>query len=149
MNYRILLPLLLTVLPGLASAEIYRWVDPQGRLQYTQTPPPDAQYRKIDPRVSPASTDAAEALHQQAEAMGKAREEETKKVAAAEAKAQQRSGACVQAQQRLKLMDENPPNRLSSTNDQGERERWTPEKHAAERAKAQQVADENCTSAAP
>ncbi|HSW14418.1 MAG TPA: DUF4124 domain-containing protein [Solimonas sp.] len=143
MNRRFLLSLLLA-LPLVAQAEIYRWTDAQGRAHFTQTPPPDAAYKKVDPRVSPANTADADSLRQKAEGFDKAREELAKQQAETEAKAQLRAGACMRAQQRARLMEENPPNRLSSINDKGEKERWTPEKYDAEKAKAQQAVEQNC-----
>ncbi len=52
---RILATLLLLALPPAHSAEVYRWVDPQGRVTYSDQPPPasvkDVQQRKLGNNV--------------------------------------------------------------------------------------------------
>lgn len=145
MKYRLLLSLPL-LLPALASAEIYRWVDAQGHVQYTQTPPMGVQAQRVDPRVSPANPAAAEALHEQAKALDKAREEDAKKKAEEQAKAKQRAADCSSAQQRLRTLDDHGPNDMASVNAKGERERWTEEKFAEQRAQVQARVDKNCGS---
>jgi hypothetical protein len=92
------LPLLTTILLGgatLLHAELYRWVDAEGRVHYTDTPPP-ANARKSEelqrPRraapatpVTPAEQEAAfrkrqlEKAEQQAEQERARKEAETKK----------------------------------------------------------------------
>jgi len=142
MKHRLLL-CLLVALPCAARADIYRWTDAQGRVHYAQTPPPDGDYRKVDPRVSAGGDDAA-VLHEYVEAQRKTREAAEAEKAKLEAKAQEKAGACVQAQARLKKLEEYGPNRLVSQNDKGEVERWTTEKWDAERAAGRKAVDENC-----
>jgi len=145
MKHRLLLCLLLA-LPCAARADIYRWTDAQGRVHYAQTPPPDSDYKKVDPRVSAGGDDAA-ALHEYVEGQRKTREAAEAEKAKLEAKAQEKAGACVQAQARLKKLEEYGPNRLLSQNDKGEMERWTTEKWDTERGLAQKAVDENCVAA--
>lgn len=145
MKHRLLLCLLLA-LPCAARADIYRWTDAQGRVHYSQTPPAEGQYHKVDPRV-PAGSDDSAGLHDYVEAQRKTREAGEADKAKLEAKAREKAGACVQAQARLKKLEEYGPNRLVSQDAKGEVERWTTEKWDAERAQAQKVADDNCVAA--
>lgn len=138
---------LLLALPGLASAEIYRWVDAQGHVHYTQTPPPDSKAQKVTPQGVTPPADPGKGiaeLEQALEESDRQRAAEAKKKEEASQQAQQRAVRCAQGQSRLKMLDERPPNRLMSKNEKGEYERWTTEHYEAERAKAMQVIQESC-----
>ena len=142
-THALLLPLLLA-LPGLASAEIYRSVDAQGRVTYSQTPPKNGTAEKVTPRVSPGKPGELEALQRQMEALDKERGEAAQKAAEQQAKTAERDQACAEAKARLLLLAQNNPNRLMSRNDKGEVERWTMERHDEQRRQAEQLAADTC-----
>lgn len=147
MNHRLPFALLLLALPGLASAEIYRWVDGQGRVHYSQTPPPDSHPQKVHPGGVPAPDNPGSGIlqiQQAVEESDKQRAADAKQKAEQAQQAQARGVRCAQAQSRLKTLDERGPHRLASQNDQGEYERWTTEKYDAERAKTLQAIQESC-----
>ena len=94
MKLRILL-LCLVMLPTLASAEIYKWKDKDGRVRYSDVPPPsnvqqEALYGKKIPKpktaapLAPVNGDITNAIERQ-KAAGKegtlSKEEATKNVA--------------------------------------------------------------------
>jgi len=58
---RILLAALVLVLPMTAQAETYRWVDSEGKVHYSDTPPPPAA-RSIKRQASPAKPPATQQL---------------------------------------------------------------------------------------
>ncbi|PPE74857.1 hypothetical protein C3942_04055 [Solimonas fluminis] len=144
MKKHALLLSLLLALPGLAGAEIYRSVDSQGRVTYSQTPPAGRAADKVTPRVSPANPAEADALQRQLEALDKERGEAAKKEAEGEAKAAERVKACAEARARLVLLAQSPPNRLMSRDDQGNMVRWTPQKHDEQRRQAEELAASSC-----
>jgi len=135
---------LLLALPGPAAAEIYRSVDAQGRVTYSQTPPPGRPADKVTPRVAPANPGEAEALQRQMDALDRERGEAAKKAAESEAKTAERNKACTEARARLLLLAQSPPNRLMSRDDQGNMVRWTPEKHDEQRRQAEELAASSC-----
>lgn len=48
---RVLLCLCAGLMPLLASADIYRWTDAQGKVHFSETPPPGAQRVEVKPQV--------------------------------------------------------------------------------------------------
>ena len=77
------LPLLILVLSAAlaaapAAARMYKWVDDQGVVQYTQHPPPDREAQTIEPRAPAVSDSQAaetlEAIREKAEAARKDRQ---------------------------------------------------------------------------
>ena len=141
--HALLLPLLLA-LPGLAAAEIYRSVDAQGRVTYSQTPPTGRPAEKVTPRVSPGNPGELEALQRRMDALDKERGEAAQKAAEQQAKTTERDQACTEAKARLTLLAQNNPNRLLSRNDKGEMERWSTERHDEQRRQAEELAADNC-----
>ncbi|MGD9172175.1 MAG: DUF4124 domain-containing protein [Candidatus Thiodiazotropha sp.] len=57
MKQTLLLTLLLSFLT-MASAETYRWVNEDGVVTFSQSPPPDVEAETVDIKTSPASSDA-------------------------------------------------------------------------------------------
>jgi len=47
-----LLLLALLALPVAAAADIYRWTDPQGKVHYSDSPPPEAKAKQIKIKVN-------------------------------------------------------------------------------------------------
>lgn len=54
----LLLGLLLAAAPALMAREVYRWVDEQGVTQYTQYPPPDRSWERVE--ATPRAPDDAQ-----------------------------------------------------------------------------------------
>ncbi|MDM4770422.1 DUF4124 domain-containing protein [Solimonas sp. SE-A11] len=142
-THALLLPLLLA-LPGLAAADIYRSVDAQGRVTYSQTPPVGRTAEKVTPRVTPGNPAEAEALQRQVEALDKGQEEAARKETEAAAKQAKQDEACTAARERLALLAQKIPSRLMTRNEKGEMERWTTERHEEQRRQAEALAATSC-----
>lgn len=119
--------LLLLALPLGASAELYRWVDAQGRVHYSDSPPPaNATSTKTLNTPAPASPAPAAAPKSWQE-----KEMEFRQRRAAEAEAQakkekeaeearQKQANCEAARKNLQLLESGQ--RVVTVNAQGERE---------------------------
>jgi len=90
---------LLAAAPADVSARIYKWVDEDGNVQYTQTPPPE-NARQLDVKVYPGPGEAGaeeDAESDDGEQAGKEGEQPTE-----EQKARQEQLAMEQAEQKKK-----------------------------------------------
>lgn len=143
MNKTLLLAALIVAAPFPALAEIYRWVDAQGRVHYTQTPPPDRPAETVRPAAPPAGG-GDNGLKQYAEQLDKSRSEQEGKRAEADVAKRQQAARCAEVQRRIKLLGERSPNRLATQRADGSYERWTSEKYDEELAQARQAAEREC-----
>ncbi|MCL6555446.1 MAG: DUF4124 domain-containing protein [Burkholderiales bacterium] len=124
---KVLLPLLLALaLPGLAAAQLYRWVDAQGRVHYSDTPPPaGARTSKSLPAApSNAAPTAPAKTWQEKEMEFRQRraaeaEAQAKKEKEAE-EARQKQANCEAARNHLRLLESGQ--RVARVNAEGERE---------------------------
>ncbi len=114
-----------------AWSTIYRWVDDNGQVVYSQTPPPPGrEARTVAPPPPPAESPEAarQRLQKQLETLDaldekrrKAKEEEQKKAQEARKKAE----ICQRARGNLEVLTKRPPNTLFKVGD--EYKRFTPE----------------------
>ena len=91
---------------GARADQVYRWVDAQGNVHYSQTPPPNAvtQAKRVDIVPQPADITNAKQQQQLVKSMAAAREAEQKVADTAKQKAEQKAQkqqACEQARKRL------------------------------------------------
>lgn len=127
----LLLSAVLMVLSGAVQAELYRWVDENGRVHYTDTPPPPnaKKTEEIDAkrRAAPAAQtdgDAAQGksyVEQEAEFQKRQVQKAEKQAAEAREKeqAEARKRGCQEA--RTELAGLQAGNRITQYNAQGER----------------------------
>lgn len=133
-----------------ASAQLYRWVDKDGRVRYTDTPPPaGVQSRKLG---APAPDAAAQGASkgpltpaEQEQAFRKRRLEaqkaaEKSELARKEAEAKQQN--CARAQEYLRTLESGQ--RVTRTNAQGEREFIDDATRARETQAARQAVRDWC-----
>jgi hypothetical protein len=151
------------VFTALASAQMYRWVDEDGRVHYTSTPPPPGVKARTlrapstAPAPAPAADDAAkdagakdarkgpltpaeqeqEFRKRQLEAQ-KAREKEA--LAAKDAEAKQEN--CARARETLRTFESGQ--RISRTNAQGERYYLDDDARAGEAEAARRAVQDWC-----
>lgn len=119
--------LLLLALPAGALAELYRWVDAQGRVHYSDSPPPsDAKSSKTlsaPPAANPAPAAASKSWQEKEMEFRERRaaeaEAQAKKEKEAE-EARQKKANCEAARKNLQLLESGQ--RVVTTNAQGERE---------------------------
>ncbi|WP_162932630.1 DUF4124 domain-containing protein [Solimonas sp. K1W22B-7] len=146
-KHALLLPLLLA-LPGLAAAQVYRTVDADGRVHYSQTPPASGKVEKVTPRVMPPSAGGNSGMSEFAAELDKRREVkagEDQKAAAEAAQKKQKQDSCDLARKDLAFLSENAPTRIGSVNaETGKMERWTVERYDQSKKQAQELADRDC-----
>lgn len=100
--------LLITALSGGASAAMYKWVDEQGNVHYSQQRPPNLEYEKVAPPPPPSSSAAEERkrlesmLENRAESREQAAEAD-KEAAARQAEQARYQKNCEAAQKNLEL----------------------------------------------
>jgi hypothetical protein len=159
---RILLTLMLAFAPMLAQAQMYKWVDENGHVQYSDRPPPPGaksdQVTKSSSRTptapapatatapatagkSPAPTGAAaqelEFRKRQLAAQDKAKDDEKK---AADAKAKEEN--CENAKARVKTLEDG--GRIQKPSAAGDREYMGTDEIEAEKPIARKKADDAC-----
>jgi len=142
---------LLLVLSFPLAAQTYRWVDDQGQVVYSQTPPLDGRNATIIQAPPPPPAGSAAQAQQRLDAFKQAEEEKRLQQGEAEALAKRetevaeiRKKNCEIGRTNLGLLQTRPPNTLFRFAD-GSTKRFTAEEHAAELEKAQKIVDENCT----
>lgn len=139
--------LLLLLLAWGAHAGVYKWTDSQGRVHYSDTPPPRQEVQSLR---TDKTNDAAAAAERRAlsdrltesELSRKhAREAEDKRKAEEEA-ARKRAQNCQRARERLTLLQQNIP--ITRVDAQGQRYTMTDAERAAAALEAQRHIDEHC-----
>lgn len=135
-------------LSGPATAQIYRWVDANGQVHYTQTPPPSGPAQEVNPRVSPPSPEAAAAADAAAKALlerGAQRDQQAAQAAAAvDVDAERRAKLCAAAREQLAYLDSRPPRRFMVEGEGGEVERMGVDRWEAQHQEAQSAVAQNC-----
>ena len=138
-----------------ASAQLYKWVDKDGRVQYGDNPPPNTKATRLKPppgvpsasapadakkdgasKNKPLSPEAAFKKRQQE------RQEQEQKTGKERADAEQRRAGCDQAQASLRQLQSGQ--RMSTVNAAGERVFIDDEQRAKEIERAQKSVAEWC-----
>jgi hypothetical protein len=133
--------LALAVVP-LASAELYKYVDKNGKTVYTDQPPVGVDAQRMS---GPPPATAAKSYVEKDKELQKARDEEKKKAEKAgqqEKVAQAKQERCEQAKKNLEIYVQG--GRIMRMNDKGEREFLNDDEIEAQRVKAQKLVDEAC-----
>ncbi len=107
----------------MVSAEVYRWVDSQGRVQYSDQPPPEGTAKKVNTKPANGSSGAAKSYQDQEQDFRKRQvegEEATKKQAEAAQQASAKQKNCAEAKSHLAALQRG--GRFSKANAKGERE---------------------------
>ena len=135
-----------------ASAQQFRWVDKDGRVQYGDTPPPGVKVTRLKPPPPGTATSPSSAAKKDGEkplspeaAFRKRQEEraaEDKKATQSSSDATAKRENCESAQAAVRQVQSGQ--RISSVNSQGERVYLDDDQIARELARAQQAAAANC-----
>jgi hypothetical protein len=142
-----LLPLFLFLLIPSSFAEVYRWVDSNGRVQYSDQAPAGTDAKTVGAKPAAGSENAAtvksyadkdqEFRKRQVEGAEKA-----KKQAAVDEEVKAKQQNCTQS--RAQLATAEAGGRIARMNDKGEREYLDDQAIATERVKAQQAIAKWC-----
>ena len=139
------LTLLVMLSPFPLAAEVYKWVDEQGRTQYGESPPPGVKASKLAapaPSASPAPSETPEKWHQQDNEFRRRQvERDTKEKQEQQARARS-DQECARAKQRLRW--EESPGRHYEENERGERTFMSDEGQARAVEDARRRVNEKC-----
>jgi len=137
--------LVFAMLPLVAGAQAYRWVDDRGQVHYSQVPPTGKASQQVGPgraaTASPNQEALNRALAEDNEAAPKRREAAAK---ASEAQAQI-DAQCQQSRDQLAYMEAKTARRLGTTDDKGNVSRVTEEQFQQRRAELQQAISDKCS----
>jgi hypothetical protein len=144
----------LALAPLLAQAQAYRWVDEQGKVHYTQTPPPKAPESAQmvrPPPMMPAGKAAApqtpgeknKALAKIARDLEKANNKVDEQRAKSDEQSAKRDNACKEAKADMRVR-EDFGGRTFSMDENGERHYWTKDQQDQARERIQKQIDDNC-----
>jgi hypothetical protein len=138
---------LMTVLPALASGELYRWTDDSGRVHYSDKPPQDHQPTRVEaPTLNVIETDAdtrarnERMMRLRQAQQEQAAEEERQAAQARQALEANRGPACRKARDELKKLS----GRVRYRNPDGTLREVSPQEVARDREKVSQWIDTNC-----
>jgi hypothetical protein len=142
---RLALITLLTVLPLAASAQIYRWVDADGVVHFSQTPPDHGSYQKISPMPPPpTSAPGVAALRESAQNLDRSEvQAKQARQQMLQAKADQ-AERCAKARERISFLEEKTAHRLFVTGPDGQPARMTDEQYEQALADARAAAAKYC-----
>ena len=144
---RLLLCALLVGWSAMASAVVYKWTDPQGKIHYGDTPPDGVHAEVVEllgTHSHANSTAPAPSSERSASAPSSPPANDAKKTVDSDV-AQARDKQCADAQQRYKTLIEG--RRLYKTGEKGERQYLTSDEIDSERVNAKREVDEICHSA--
>lgn len=134
-----------------ATAAMYKWVDEQGRVQYSQTPPPAGGFKELKPGPPPSQSpeEAEQELKtrlQRLDESQKQRDEAKKQKQEEAAQQAKRDVVCEQARKRLEMLQNNPGPRIGIiVNDQVER--MSEDERQLALVETQKLIDERCAGA--
>ena len=127
-----------------AFGQLYKWVDKDGKVTYSDQPPPAQQSKQLNLNTGVASPPARSAIERDKEIeKGRVEAREKAKVASEkERKSEIDQQNCKAARAYLKTVESGV--RVSTMDDKGEQVILDDEQIAAERVKAQKAVDEAC-----
>lgn len=142
LKYTLSLCLLLLAISATAE-KLYKWTDEDGNVQYSQTPPKDADAEKIS--VEGNGDDATKKRYQEQkkrlDELANKRQEAKDKKAKAKSEAKENAALCEQAKSRLASYQRA---RVNVTNDDGSQRRLAEEERIAQVKQSQDDVNEFC-----
>ena len=129
-----------------AMAQLYKYVDKNGKTVYSDTPPPDADTKSVRVPTGgvtnvPAPKSAVE-QNKDNEKARKADAEKSKKASEEAARAAQNEQRCAQLKSNLQLYTDG--GRIQKTNEKGERDFMSDAEIESARARTQREMEEAC-----
>lgn len=132
-------------------AQVYRWVDKDGKVNYTDTPPPKdtkGEAKKVELKPSSATSDGVDRFKATQKNLSEIDKRRTEAAKAAEKASEARSineqnaEACKDARRNLAEYDSGRP--LTTTDDAGERKVMSDEDRAASVRRMQAIIAQTC-----
>jgi len=148
MNGRpLILLLVLVILPFTdGHARMYKWVDDDGNVQYTQHPPPDREAKELKTRKAPISDEDAdlelERLTDKADTARKDREFGEGFAAETKDREARLKKNCETSRENLRVLQQNA--RVQKTDKDGKTSFLTPEQHKAKVEQTKAQVEDNC-----
>ena len=147
-------PVVLLAIPLLAGAmaagaqSLYKWVDANGRVTYSDQPPPSANVKSQEQVriVTPINAGAAKEMAKQDTAFKKRQEDGAKKIAEQTKKEQQEAAkaeACTRARGDLRALRENVP--IARMSESGERVLLDADGRGSEGRRIEGFLEESCS----
>lgn len=133
------------------AAQVYKWVDKDGKVQYSDTPPPpsaskaDPKKLNTGPTAAPAAANAPKSLQERTKDADKRRSEDAekaKKDEEAQKLAKQNEESCKEASRFKSELETGRP--MARNNDKGERAFMSDEERSAEIARMKSIMAEAC-----
>ncbi|MGH8442701.1 MAG: DUF4124 domain-containing protein [Nevskiaceae bacterium] len=137
------LALLLLLVPGLATAQVYKCVDKEGRVKYVQTKPRDGNCSDSVPTAPAPASDGADPLKGFSEEVGKSRDADAKAREQAAQQQAQRAARCAQWRQRLAALER--ASKVFTVDEQGERHYRSDAENEQQREQARQGVATDCS----
>ncbi|HUR41568.1 MAG TPA: DUF4124 domain-containing protein [Verrucomicrobiae bacterium] len=141
---RFTLAALFFLLPALALAQVYRWTDAQGRIHYSQVPPPGGTAQTLAPPPAAGPAPNQESLNKSLQDAIKAEPKVREEAARIAGEQAQRQAQCQQARDNIAYMDQQTPRRMMEADAQGNVSRVTTEQFAQRRAELEAIAATHC-----
>jgi len=138
---------LLVLSPAVSVAEVYRWVDEDGRTHFGDRPPTQAASQEVKVESAPARVDnSARDRQQKVNAFLEQKQQERDQQRAADAKAEKRAAKraeqCTKLRARLKHMDS--VSTFYNLNEQGERVFVSESENTRIRERFRKKVEESC-----
>ena len=131
-----------------ASAQQYKWVDPDGKVRYGDVPPPGAKAQRLKPPPAPIGSPAPAAAAKKgdkpltAEERKRQEDAQTAKQKQADELASAKRENCARAQESLRALESGQ--RVARVDSKGERYYLEDAQIAQETARARQMVQQNC-----
>jgi hypothetical protein len=128
-----------------AHAQLYKWVDKDGKVTYSDQPPPDAKASRVNPPPPVAAPAAPRTAIEKDKELEKGRTQAREKAKADEEAAKRTKAVeenCARARANLRTVTEG--GRIAKTDEKGERVILDDEQIAAERVRAEKSVAELC-----
>lgn len=135
--------MLLCGLPLAVSAQqIYKWVDANGQVHFSQNPPKDGSYQNVTPQ-EPVSGTTTGGTHTAHTSWPSSSSSSGGNNAALQSKTDDEE-RCAKARERISFLQEKTAHRLMVTGDDGQPARMTDEQFDEQLKDAQDAADKYC-----
>jgi hypothetical protein len=136
---------LIAAWPAAGRADIFRWVDANGEVHFSQTPPAHGAYQRVHPDVSSSGVDDGGAAAQNF--LDRSAKHDSEAAKAREAALQVKADnaeKCAKARERISFLEEKTAHRIFVKGPDGSRSRMTDEQFDKELQQAREQQAKYC-----